>query len=178
MNPWNPRYRDKLNTIDRMTRYVAVLPLVPLRVGDGFSVSAWPLHVTIVPTFESDLAATEVGERLAEAASGAQVIDAIVGGDDLFGSRANVPVALIEPSPDLTVLHRRMLARMLAVGAIFDSPDYIGDGYRPHVSVTKRARPGAGDRIQLAQLALVDMQPVGEKGHRRVVWTADLGRPR
>ena len=34
-----------------VSRLVVVLPLQPLTVGDGFSLSDWPLHVTVAPTF-------------------------------------------------------------------------------------------------------------------------------
>jgi 2'-5' RNA ligase len=168
------RYLRKLNTIDRMPRYVAVLPLTPLRVGDGFTVSAWPLHVTIVPTFDSQLDAHDVGEHFAAAASGFRAIDVIVGAQAMFGTNTNVSVALIRTSPELTLLHSRLLSEMLSIGVSFDSPAYIGGGYRPHITATKRSKAAEDDQLHLTQIALVDMEPFGDAGHRRVVWALPL----
>ncbi|MCU1551560.1 MAG: hypothetical protein JWR36_2120 [Glaciihabitans sp.] len=157
-----------------MPRYVAVLPLTPLRVGDGFTVSAWPLHVTIVPTFDSQLDAKDVGQQLAAAASGTRAIDIVVGGEAMFGTNANVSVALVRTSPELTLLHSRLLSGMVSIGASFNSPEYVGGGYRPHITATKRSGAAADDQLHLTQIALVDMEPFGDAGHRRVVWTLPL----
>jgi 2'-5' RNA ligase len=156
-------------------RYVAVLPLEPLEVGDGFSVTAWPLHVTVVQNFTTDRSPEDVGAALQQAISSAAPILATVGEDALFGAGANVRVALVVPTPALDHLHRALHARIAALGARFDDPQFAGDGYRPHVTVTKRARAMAGDILLLSSIALVDMQPVGERSRRLVVWSGALG---
>jgi hypothetical protein len=158
-----------------MTRYVTVLPLEPLAVGDGFSVSSWPLHVTIVPTFETELSPQAVGAAIDFATVGQAPITAVVGEDAMFGSFATVRVALVTPSPPLDTLHRVSLAGVAALGAVFDDPQFIGDGYRPHVTATRRRRSNPGDILRLSQIALVDMKPSGEASERRVVWAKTLG---
>jgi hypothetical protein len=155
-----------------MPHYVAVLPLEPLNVGDGFSMSAWPLHVTIVSNFSSELVPAAVGALLTPAP---QAMDVVVGGEAMFGARENVRVALVEHSNTLHAAHRDLVDRVRSSGAEFDNPEYLDDGYRPHVTATKRGRAQIGDRLHLTQLALVDMQPFGAGGLRRVVWVADLG---
>jgi hypothetical protein len=154
-----------------MAHYVAVLPLEPLEVGDGFSMSAWPLHVTIVSNFSSPLDADAVGNLFAPAPT---AMDVMVGGEAMFGPRENVRVAVLEHSDALHLAHRHLVARVRAEGAAFDNPEYLDDGYQPHVTATKRSAAHEGDRLHLAQLALVDMQPSGDAGHRRVVWTSIL----
>jgi hypothetical protein len=155
-----------------MPHYVAVLPLEPLELGDGFSMSAWPLHVTIVSNFSSELAPDAIGGILMPAPS---AMDVVVGDEAMFGARENVRVALLEPSRELDAAHRALVARLRGTSVEFDNPEYIDDGYRPHITATKRARAVRGDRIRLSQLALVDMTPDGDAGLRRVVWTAALG---
>ena len=54
-------------------------------------------------------------------------------------------------------------------GIEFDAPGYSGAGYRPHVTVARHGRFREGDRLQLDQVALVDMSPNGVDGSRMVV---------
>ena len=42
-----------------MARFVVVLPLLPLAAGDEFTVADWPLHVTLVEPFQTDLSADD-----------------------------------------------------------------------------------------------------------------------
>jgi 2'-5' RNA ligase len=154
-----------------MTRYVAVLPLAPLAVDNGFSVSAWPLHVTIVPNFTTDATAERVG---AELSTNASALDVVVGDEAMFGPRENVRVSLVRYSEPLAALHRELVARLRGLNVVFDNPNFIDAGYRPHVTATRRASANEGDRLHLTQLALVDMEPHGDTGVRRVVWATTL----
>jgi 2'-5' RNA ligase len=154
-----------------MGSYVLVAPLRPLAVGDGFSMSAWPLHLTVVGNFATDLSIDEVGGLLTTTAS---MADVVVGAHDLFGPRNNVRVSVIEHSEWLDALHNELVERMASAGAVFDNPEYTGRGYRPHVTATKRAHVTEGDILRLGQLALVDMRPSGDSGLRSVVWTQSL----
>jgi hypothetical protein len=154
-----------------MSQYVAVLPLAPLELDDGFSMSAWPLHITIVPNFSSDLAPTAIGALFTPPP---RAMDVVVGAEAMFGARENVRVALVEGSAVLHAAHRDLVSRVRASGALFDSPEYLDEGYRPHVTETKHARVRLHDRLHLAQLALVDMQPFGAAGLRRAVWVEAL----
>jgi hypothetical protein len=155
-----------------MSQYVLVAPLARLEVGDGFSMSAWPLHVTIVPNFSTTLPKGDVSSVFS---APTPAMDVVVGREDLFGPRNNVRVSVVEHSEKLALLHARFVADLLGLGVVFDNPEYLGAGYRPHITATKRARAGEGDILHLDQLALVDMAPRGDSGHRVVVWVQSLG---
>lgn len=158
-----------------MSSFVVVLPLTPLRVGDGFSLSAWPLHVTVAQNFATALDAEAIGRLLADALGDTPVIDITIGDEALFGRLENVPVALVEPSPRLRTLHDDLRSALDERGAVlFENPEFGGDGYRPHVTATKREHARSGERFALSTIALVDMAPAGDERHRRVVWTATL----
>ena len=128
-----------------MSLFVVVLPLSPLKEDDSFSVSDWPLHVTVS-----------------------------AGQDELFGPLANILVTVIDYSPALELLHLSLTASLKALGATFESPAFVANGYRAHVTVTQHSRVTAGDELRLEQLALVDMQPDPSTDRRRVTATFPL----
>ncbi|HSP53854.1 MAG TPA: 2'-5' RNA ligase family protein, partial [Cryobacterium sp.] len=107
-----------------MPRLVVVLPLTPLRTGDSFPVSAWPLHITVLPPFHTDAAASVIAGVIAGVAaatpSGRTTVTAVAGADALFGRREDVPVVLIDENPVLTELHRALVD---AVRPFASSPD-------------------------------------------------------
>jgi hypothetical protein len=162
-----------------VSRLVVVLPLAPLGVGDGFRLKDWPLHLTVAPTFV--IGADDIGADMAAVLT---VITPILakqrqlvvraGPDAGFGHFGKIPVTLIEPSAELSRLHQRLLDALLAVGAAFDDPEFVGRGYGPHVTITRSARVALGDTLTLRQAALVDMAPAGHGRLRRVVWTRTL----
>jgi 2'-5' RNA ligase len=154
-----------------MPHYVVVLPLAPLALYGGFSMSAWPLHVTIVPNFSTEDGPAAVGDALGPTPP---AMDVVVGDEAMFGARENVRVALVEHSSALVAAHRELVARIRSAGAEFENPGYLDEGYRPHITATRRASAVQGERFRFVQLALVDMTPHGDAGLRRVVWTAAL----
>jgi 2'-5' RNA ligase len=158
-----------------MPRFVVVLPLAPLAEGDGFSMSTWPLHVTVVPTFVTEAAAGTIAAALGPLIEGEPVIEAFAAHDELFGPRENVRVATLAASAPLSRLHERLRSAVLPHGIRFDNPEFTGPGYRPHVTATRRERLAAGDRLSLAQAALVDLAPQSGTGHRVVVAAFALG---
>jgi 2'-5' RNA ligase len=168
---------DILPTVSRL---VIVLPLLPLRVGIGFSLQDWPLHLTVAPTFviggddvDSDIA--DVVAAVTPTVTEQPSLTVRAGSDAGFGHSGKIPVTLIEETAELSRLHQRLLSALLAIGAVFDDPEYAGQGYRPHVTVTRLARVSAGEPMTLRQAAVVDMAPSGDGRLRRVVWVRALG---
>lgn len=155
-----------------MPRYVVVLPLEPLAVGDSFLTRDWPLHVTIVPVFHADATVDELVEALQDAPPGA--IEVTAGDDERFGPGASIPVTVIEPSPGILALHRALLAALAPLEPVIESARYSGDGYRPHVTIRKFGRVERGETLVLTQLAVVDMEPGQHLGMRKVLGVVGL----
>lgn len=158
-----------------MPRLVVVLPLVPLALGDGWALNDWPLHVTIVPTFETESTAAEVGAALKPLLAGRGHLTVLTGFDEGFGRAADIPVTIIEPAGELVELHASLVAAVKSGGGIFDDPEFIEDGYRAHVTKTRYAETKSGELLRLRQIALVDMAPQGDARLRHVVWCQSLG---
>jgi 2'-5' RNA ligase len=160
-----------------MSRLVIVLPLTPLTEGDSFAVSAWPLHVTVLPPFLTDATASVVGDAIRSGASAHHAMTVVAAQDELFGRRHDIPVTLIADNEELTALHQALRAVVRPLAAVPDEPAFTGAGFRPHVTVKKHGRVHAGDEFTLTQLAVVDMAPRSSSG-RAVLATIQLPMPR
>ena len=157
-----------------MSRLVVVLPLQPLAVGDGFSLSDWPLHVTVAPTFVVTVDLSAVAGVISPELRRQPGLGVRVGHDEGFGRSGKIPVSVLEPAPALADLHSRLVAALTELGAVFDDPEFVGAGYRAHITMTPAARSQPGDELTLTQAAIVDMEPEGDRRLRRVVWALAL----
>ncbi|WEO77255.1 2'-5' RNA ligase family protein [Cryobacterium sp. SO2] len=160
-----------------MPRLVIVLPVAALRVGDSFAVSAWPLHVTVLPPFLTDSPAADIAAAMADVARTRPPLTVAAGEDALFGRRHDVPVSLIVPSEELTTLHQALLAAIRPFAAEPDEPAFTGPGFRPHVTQKPPARLNPGAVLTLTQLALVDMLPRAHLAGRTVQAVSPLREP-
>jgi 2'-5' RNA ligase len=159
-----------------MSRYVVVLLLQPVAVGDSFITREWPLHVTLLPVFASPATPAELGDRLAAAAGAAEPVAVVAGADEGFGPAKTIPVTVIEPNPDLDALHAAFMTAIENAEPEYENPEFTGPGYRAHVTIKRYERVTAGDRLMLEQVALVDMEPGQPGGGRTVLTVATLGR--
>ena len=157
-----------------MPRLVVVLPLAPLEVGSSFAVSAWPLHVTVLPPFLTDAPADAVAAAILAATREHPPLTVVAGPDDLFGRRHDIPVSLIAPSSELTLLHRTLVAAVHPFAAEPDEPAFTGGGFSAHVTHKPPARVHQGDSLTLSQIALVDMLPRAHAAGRTVLATHPL----
>jgi 2'-5' RNA ligase len=159
-----------------MARFVVVLPLVPLVAGDEFTVADWPLHVTLVEPFPSDLPADELVRRLGrvDGIGVGEAIRAEAGEEAMFGRRHDVPVTLVHDHGELEALRVRALE---ALGTAGIEPRARLD-FRPHVTRKHHGQLRPGDRVVLDTVALIDMRPPEGAHHRRVVaaWRLDSSR--
>ena len=157
-----------------MSRLVIVLPLTPLQVGESFAVADWPLHITVLPPFLTHAEPADVAAAIETAAAGQTALAAVVGHDEMFGRRHDVPVSVVEDSPALTELHRALKTAMRQFAATPEEPAFTGVGFRAHVTVKRQGRVHEGDVLSLTQIALVDMAPRAAASGRTVLATLDL----
>jgi len=157
-----------------MARYVVVLPLEPLAVGEVFTVAQWPLHVTLVEPFETDLDADALVAALAGVAREAapRPISVAVGDDAMFGPRRDIPVSLVRDGGEIAALRAATIARLreLGVDLVRLRPDF-----RPHVTAKRHGRVHRGERLDLGTVALVRLRPPETSHHGRIAGSWPLG---
>ena len=122
-----------------MLRLVVVLPLEQLASGDGFPLREWPLHVTAAPTFVVRVELSHVVAAIKPVLANQAGLSAVTGDPEGFGPSQTIPVTVVVPNAELTNLHVRLVDALREVDAVFDDPQYIGSGYRAHVTTTAPA---------------------------------------
>jgi 2'-5' RNA ligase len=114
-----------------------------------FPASNWPLHLTLVPPFDIDLAPDAVAALFPKSAP----ITVTAAEEALFGARRTVPVTLIQPTKQLSELHAALVDTLEAAGARIPDQKHIRGGYRPHATSQRSARLRAGDSVAVDSLA-------------------------
>ncbi|HEU4757441.1 MAG TPA: 2'-5' RNA ligase family protein [Agromyces sp.] len=155
-----------------MGRFAVVLPLEPLAAGEGFPVSAWPLHVTVIEPFETHRDAEWVANLVGRVLHGRRAIDALAYDRAMFGPRRDVPVALLRDDGPLGAMRTRLL-RALREADVDVARARVD--YRPHVTDNSNGSILPGRAIRLTQAALVDLRPPEGRAMRTVaaVWALD-----
>lgn len=156
-----------------MARFVLVLPLHPLVVDGAFTVAQWPLHLTLVEPFETDVEVDALNAALAPVAAGARPIPAEVGEDAMFGPRKNILVSLVRTDGD--ALPALRAAAMAALRERAVDLGHTRTDYRPHVTAKQHGRVHEGDRLVLDSVALVRLRPPETSHHGRIVGSWRLG---
>lgn len=161
-----------------MNELVIVAFLSVVDEGFTFERSAWPPHITVV-RFDTALSLSQVRSRVRRVVRGASgvrssEIQVVAGADAQFGRRGTVAVSLIEPNEQLIGLQAGVVTGL----DIASSPPATyphQHAYRPHITHTPLLRPREGQRFVLAQLALVDRAPDGDRRYRRVLSVWNVG---
>lgn len=144
-----------------------------MAVGERYAVRDWPLHITVMPVFTTWASAAQLAASMGSVAARTGPITAVAGPGELFGPRHDTPVALVD-SPEVRALHRDFVEELDIHVPTFRRPDFAGDGYRAHITATRRGAAEEGQQLRLTQLALVDMEPEPGQGRPLVVAVAEL----
>ena len=147
-------------------KYCLVCFVEPMAVGSGFTMSEWPLHVTLADVFAVDLAGTQIEAKLA--AIMAEQTPIIVTADK-ESTLGNIPVVLIQRSVELVALHNKVMGLLEQNGAMFNRPGFTREGFLPHCTIQKTGCLNTGQELIINSLALVDMFPRGDWQHRKVI---------
>ena len=123
---------------------------------------AWPLHVTLVPWFKSDY---ETARKVADSVSSRNkqfTVRAL--GRASFGPSNNIPVRLIEKSPEIITLHTSLLTHLDEEGVSYRGLRYVAGNYEPHVTVRSGNVSVVSSEIRIDSITIVEK--VSEYGDR------------
>jgi len=126
-------------------------------VGDQFS--DWPLHITLVPWFRTDVAKdiliSDANKLLAEH----KTFKLTVKGEDKFGKRKSKLVNLIEDNSELIPLEKDLRQLLKGYSSwIVDESTRQKLNFRPHISVQKSERVYEGDELKINAVYLVEQK--------------------
>ncbi len=151
-------------------KYVVAHFFDDLDNGYNFSAKAWPLHITLLPLFVLNGSITELENKLGIHCAQLHPVKTSVIGHEMFGPDRNIPVSLMDPTPEVTALHNK-LVDIIKGDVIFDHPQFIGLGFRPHVSDTPAGRLNENEVQSIDSLTLVDMYPQEDIDRREILRT-------
>ncbi|HEX5448257.1 MAG TPA: 2'-5' RNA ligase family protein [Candidatus Saccharimonadales bacterium] len=135
----------------RRNEHLVVAMLEPIEIGKEFI--DWPLHITLAPWFPCD-DENKLDKILSEIAGRHSGFGVEVGGIEDFGGKNPVPVNVIVENDNLSKLHRDIINGLEASGFSIHQKEYIGEGYRPHVTHQKHARKSQGEQIKIESFGL------------------------
>ncbi|HSX47793.1 MAG TPA: 2'-5' RNA ligase family protein [Patescibacteria group bacterium] len=138
-------------------------------VGDTFT--NWPLHITIVPWFRSEISDEIITKGLLKVTNNSSVLSLKVGEEKLFGSKKNKPVNIIESSQDLINIESRV-RKIIKLNSswIVDETTKQKRTFTPHITVQNSERLHEGDNIDLNKIFIV--KQLGD--YKEVVGKAEL----
>ena len=148
-------------------KYVIAHFIEPVEQKFNFSCKKWPLHTTLLPNFVISDSLDELIAKLSKVSEATKPFDFKVGDDARFGLSGEVLVSLIEPEPAILSLHYKLLA--ITEHYKFDTPHYIGDGYRPHITKQANKKLIRGKSYSLNSITLVDMYPNNDIQRREII---------
>ncbi len=139
----------------------------PVKTGDRFTI--WPLHLTLLPWFEvHDLRAAE--HALRKFFMRFSPFTAQVGERAYFGVHKDLPVRLVELTPQLRELHEAALHFITQQDWELRGR-YVGEHFVPHVT-QKRGRDASGT-VSVDAVYLVEALP---QNYGQIVAKLELGR--
>jgi len=140
-----------------MKHLVIVAPLKPLTVGEGFAVSIFPLHVTLVPPFLVECDWPGLDAVVEAVAGSTDRLLAEVVGQEGFGPDGGIAVALVRPTGSLRNAHSRLTEALMPLGWTAREAHYNGSGFRPHITGNDEGRVRRGECFILGEMAIVEM---------------------
>lgn len=139
-------------------------------LGEGlpaeFAEADWPFHVTLLPSFETELPLEELENRLKLVAARHAPIEVQAKSREMFGASHDVPVTEVHATPALAKL-RADLACTFGSDVTYPAPPF--PNYRPHVTDQHGVRLPVGAVTTLGSVSLVE-----KVGERRVVTRTGL----
>lgn len=156
-------------------KYVIVHFIDISKVPGEFPYTEWPLHVTLLANFTISQPLENLIESLEMYAQETEPFEIMSDGEDLFGPNQNIAVSLIQLSENIRKLHTDLIVISEKLGAEYDTPQFMGEGFRPHATRQTDSHLTNKQKLKLNNLTLVDMYPHNDINRRRIIKTFKLG---
>lgn len=149
-----------------MPEYLIVLPIDPMPEGTSYRCGeSLPLHCTVMHWFKRDVGCDKdrFHNDILFITNTSQTIELISEVSALFGPASDVPVYVLQRNVDLLLLHTRLFKFLAEVHSLPDRLDWIGAGYRPHVTTCNGRSFTPGTTHKAESLVLIERKDDGTK---------------
>lgn len=89
-------------------------------------------------------------------------------------SWGEIHVTLLKESDYFNKLYKGMQQMLIDNGAVFNEPEYLGNGFIPHVTVQGKSMLNKDEKVILKEVTLIDMFPSGDFEQRLVAAKVEL----
>lgn len=137
-----------------------------LAVGFEFAQEETPLHATLAGVFAINMRGDEIAELLRQCLSDSHTFAVTGLAEERWGE--GLVVTTLADSEDLSGLYGSVQDCLLNKGAVFNEPQYLHDGFTPHVTKQRSGRLAIGASAEITRVSLVDMFPGGNGYRRRI----------
>ncbi|AKM80938.1 TPA: hypothetical protein DDX46_04540 [Candidatus Saccharibacteria bacterium] len=155
-------------------RYVIIKLLKRLQDGDEFLPENYPLHITIVPSFQLERMDDTLLGKIKQLCSNLKTFSLTAGEDEFFGPNREVHVTTMIMNDELQELHTSLVSILSDAHAIFDEPQYILENYRAHATVQEAVRLNKGDSVVFDDITIIDKLPNGSPTKRKLLKTLNF----
>ncbi len=155
-----------------MHTYIIVLELDKMKVNAPYESK---LHCTIVHWFESGLTQDELLSVIEPILKSSTPFVITSGEIELFGDNNDLPMHLIDKTSELEGLHKRLIVALEKRGVIYLRPQYILEGWRPHVTNQDGKEFKSGSQQTVRAAYLIESEGTVEKGPFNVLARVEIG---
>jgi len=137
-------------------RYILSADIEPVAIGDSFE--SLPLHVTLVHWFSLGVANIDDVRGVCNSTiESSEYLTTIATERALFGPSHDIPVMRLHKTSELSRVHQRVVDGLGLVGVRFlGRPEWIGEGWNPHVTDTSSDKLAVGGRVELDTVHLFE----------------------
>ena len=154
-----------------MKAYLLALEINPVEVGKVYT--GLPLHCTLAHWFWVD----ELSDLLIQIQSLVQSREApklLIQNEEQFtGVTKDGPIAVrvnkVKKTPDVISLHEDVASLLEENGVTYSMPQYIHNGYVPHVTHQESSRVHEGDMVLIRSLYLADADAPEYGNERQII---------
>lgn len=156
-------------TIQKYTqKWVVAALLEDIPEGTEFPASNFPLHITITGVCAVDWDSRTIASNL-EVLLKDQLPFSVKAIDEAyFGPNHDIRVTEMEKTPQLLDLHQKVYDMLIAAGAVFNDPDYQGEGFRPHCTYQQQGHLDTGASVTIDNITLIDLFPHEDGTMRKI----------
>jgi hypothetical protein len=157
-------------------KYTIVCFLNPEDIPIEFSASDWPLHATILDTFKTDWSLEDLLQAIEQAVVNTAPFNITPLERAMLGPHKDVPVKLLQQDVHILDLHSTLLELTEPGSFVFNTPEFVGEGFLPHVTDQLDSQVDVGKTYTFASASLIDMFPGGDPYQRKVIETIQFNR--
>lgn len=161
--------------MEKFTQKWAVISLLEdTAEGSEFYYTDFPLHITLAGVFAVEKNSTQLIHELDTLLAGKKRVEIEAEEQAMFGPAQDIAVMKVKKTPNLINLYSTIYGWLENAGAAYNSPEYQGEGYLPHVTAQTTGSLVPGEKRLLKSVSLIDLFPNNDGYRRKIFRTIDL----